>query len=192
MPFAESVVEKVVRKGILKGVIFPESTRIKELEKYELLKKHDESLLHSVAKNVRIAENRFVKLPAGELKKYNFDRFDVCSRSVVYFSDKIKYYIDPPGVYSGNYGMRIRSFRTLVEAERFRSFMNLDLIEFLVRVRLMKKTLSVNSFKWVPKLDMGEDWTNDRLFEYFKITEQEKKDMRFVLKHYATHKNDLT
>lgn len=70
--------------------------------------------------------------------------------------------------------MLLSSFETKLEAENFRDYMKLKLPRFLLKQTLSSMNISRGSFKFVPKMDFSESWTDEKLFEFFELAEEEK------------------
>ena len=67
------------------------------------------------------------------------------------------------------------SFKTLKEAEYFLSFVRTDFVRFLFGIRKPTQNTSRKTFSWIPLMNTKKSWTDEELFEYFNITEKERK-----------------
>ena len=63
-------------------------------------------------------------------------------------------------------------FKTLKEAQNFIEFLDSDFIKFYTRgIQIDVHPM----FKFIPLLDMSEKWSNERLCEYYNVSEEEFK-----------------
>ena len=76
---------------------------------------------------------------------------DVCSESFIFFD-----------------------FDSEKELLSFKSYLETRFFSFLVRLRKIKQHVTSDIFKWVPLMTFDREWTDDLLFDYFNITEEEK------------------
>lgn len=56
----------------------------------------------------------------------------------------------------------------------FKSYLETKLFSFLVRLRKIKQHVTSDIFKWVPIVPFDREWTDDQLFDYFNLTEEER------------------
>jgi superfamily II DNA or RNA helicase len=76
---------------------------------------------------------------------------DVCSESFIFFD-----------------------FDSEKELLSFKSYLETRFFSFLVRLRKIKQHVTSDIFKWVPSVTFDREWTDELLFDYFNITEEEK------------------
>ena len=67
------------------------------------------------------------------------------------------------------------SFKTLKEAENFLSFVRTTFVRFLLGLRKPTQNTSRKTFSWIPLMSVKKTWTDEELFEYFKINKEEQK-----------------
>ena len=66
------------------------------------------------------------------------------------------------------------SFDYESEARNFASFLQTKFARFLIALRKNTQHITRSSFKFVPELSMDKKWTDEELFEYFGLTQEEQ------------------
>jgi len=59
------------------------------------------------------------------------------------------------------------------EAKSLLSYMNTKLINYMLSVRKISQDISENTCKWIPLAPFDDEWTDDRVYKYFGITDDE-------------------
>jgi len=77
--------------------------------------------------------------------------FDVCSESFIFFD-----------------------FDSEKELLSFKSYLETRFFSFLVRLRKIKQHVTSDIFKWVPLITFDREWTDELLFDYFELSEEER------------------
>jgi site-specific DNA-methyltransferase (adenine-specific) len=77
---------------------------------------------------------------------------EVCNESFVYFS-----------------------FSNQTEANSFKSYIQTTFVKFLVKLRKIKQDITTDVFKWVPIVPLDREWTDEQLFDYFNLTQEERQ-----------------
>ena len=80
--------------------------------------------------------------------------------------------------------MLLSTFDSQEEAENFRDYMKLKLPRFLLKQTLSSMNISRGSFKFVPKMDFSEKWTDEKLFEYFKLDYEERETILNIIRPF--------
>ena len=115
--------------------------------------------------NVDLSDKKILKwkiaIPSASGKGGMFENFynrieilkpgDICSESFVFFD-----------------------FDTEEDMLFFKSYLETNLFSFLVRLRKIKQDVISDIFKWVPMVPFDREWTDDQLFDYFNLTEEER------------------
>ncbi len=66
-------------------------------------------------------------------------------------------------------------FDTKTEAKNYANFLGTKLVRFLVLQRKVTQDVRPDVFAFVPQLDMKQAWTDEALYEYFKLTKAERE-----------------
>jgi len=61
------------------------------------------------------------------------------------------------------------------EAKSLLSYMKCKLPNFMLSLRKMSHNLSANTCKWIPLVPLNKEWTDDEVYKYFKLSENEIK-----------------
>lgn len=79
----------------------------------------------------------------------------------------------PGAVFSDSY-LLLASFDSEMEAENFAKYMSLKFPRFLLHETYSSMNISKNSFRFVPFLDYTREWTDNDLYDYFDVTNEER------------------
>ena len=71
--------------------------------------------------------------------------------------------------------LNIGFFDTEQEAENFRKYMMCKLPRFMMRTTYSSSHISQANFIFVPKMDFTKEWDDQRLYEYFDLSEDERR-----------------
>lgn len=66
-------------------------------------------------------------------------------------------------------------FESLDEANNFKSYLETRFFAFLVQLRKMKQDVTKTVFHYVPNVPLNESWSDEKLFKYFNLTDEEQK-----------------
>jgi site-specific DNA-methyltransferase (adenine-specific) len=80
----------------------------------------------------------------------------------------------PPGSVCTETYIVCNVFETLEEAQNFVGYMRTRFLRFLIALRKNTQHVTQNRFKFVPDLDMTEQWDDARLYKKFGITKEEQ------------------
>ena len=61
------------------------------------------------------------------------------------------------------------------ESKSLISYMNTKFCNFFLSLRKNTQNMKPDTFKWIPLVELDRQWTDDLLFEYFNLTEDEQK-----------------
>ena len=67
----------------------------------------------------------------------------------------------------------IGSFDTEVEAKKLYFYLKTKLVRFLISLMSFSQDIAKKSYTLVPDLDLNEDWTDEKLYEYFGLDHDE-------------------
>ena len=65
-------------------------------------------------------------------------------------------------------------FESETEAKNFESYMRTKFFRFLVALRKNTQHVTQGKFKFVPVMDMSQEWTDSSLYKFFGITKTEQ------------------
>jgi superfamily II DNA or RNA helicase len=66
------------------------------------------------------------------------------------------------------------AFESESECKSFISYLNCDFVKSMVRFKKQTQIVSKNCFELVPIIPFDREWTDELLFDYFKLTEEER------------------
>ena len=55
------------------------------------------------------------------------------------------------------------------------SYLKTNFANYLLGIRKVSQTVKGDTCKWIPMVPFDREWTDEKLFEHFKLTEEEKK-----------------
>lgn len=64
---------------------------------------------------------------------------------------------------------------SLNESESLISYMNTKFCNFFLSLRKNSHVMKPDTLKWIPMVPLDREWTDEQLFDYFRLTEKEKK-----------------
>ena len=82
--------------------------------------------------------------------------------------------MNPGQISTFSYGIA-GSFKDPSIAQNFMDFLRTNFARFLLSLRKSTQDMSQKNFAWVPKMDFRKKWTDESLFKYFEINEDEKQ-----------------
>lgn len=80
---------------------------------------------------------------------------------------------NPNEVLSGSY--IFFTCKSKEEAESLISYMKTKLANKLLSLRKISQDIKPDTLKWIPLVPFDREWTDEKLFEYFNLTEEEKE-----------------
>ena len=117
---------------------------------------------------IKYIDNKFVK------KEYNF--FKVITTRAAFGANSgfgNTFIGKPTEIHTGSY----ISFKvsTENEAKSFLSYMKCKLPNFMLSLRKISQDISESTCKWIPLLPLNKEWTDEEVYKYFKLSEDEIK-----------------
>lgn len=82
------------------------------------------------------------------------------------------FYVDDNSVVSDTYVFL--GVNSKKEAESLISYMETQFVHYLVCLRKIDSAIKPSTLKWVPRVPLDRIWNDNRVFEYFNITPEEK------------------
>jgi hypothetical protein len=61
------------------------------------------------------------------------------------------------------------------ESKSLISYMNTKFCNFFLSLRKNTQNMKPDTFKWIPLVELDRQWTDELLFDYFNLTDEEKK-----------------
>ena len=65
--------------------------------------------------------------------------------------------------------------KTQEEANSLLSYLKTNFANYLLSIRKVSQTIKPDTCKWIPLVPFDREWTDEKLFKYFELTEEEKK-----------------
>lgn len=78
----------------------------------------------------------------------------------------------------------IHSFKSKKEAERFLKYLQTDFVRFLISLLKITHDMIVKTWQCVPLLDIDILWTDEKLFNHFKLTKFEQEHIKRKIKKW--------
>jgi superfamily II DNA or RNA helicase len=88
-------------------------------------------------------------------------------------------FIVNPGEYTSDAFITFR-FKTKLEVKSFYSYLNTTLCKKIISLRKISQHINPSTFKWIPLVPFDREWTDELLFDYFNLSEEERN---IVLNH---------
>ena len=111
-----------------------------------------------------------------ELRKLSFDKFKVSFEKI--YGSYINGNFSQLDVLEPNYitteGISYFEFNSKLEAENFLYFLNTKFSKYLRLMKQYDRSFTSMIFSYVPVLDFNKKWTDEELFDYFELTEEER------------------
>ena len=87
--------------------------------------------------------------------------------------------------------LNIGFFDTEQEAINFRDFMTCKLPRYMMRVTYSSVHISKTNFMFVPMMDFTQPWTDEKLYRYFSLTEEERTIVEKTMRPLVLEKDDI-
>ncbi len=71
------------------------------------------------------------------------------------------------------------------QAENFEIYLKTDFARYLLGLRKLTQHIPRNRWNWVPYMDVSRKWTDEDLFDYFKITPEEQTHIKNKVKEWS-------
>ncbi len=179
-PKYHAIIEKVIAassgksiKDICKSKSFWMNTNDSSLD----LEKQDGNTLCYVSQNKGL--KKYIKLDELSSNSKQFlNTFKVFTPTAAgstgnlgYFGNKI---VGAPGD-SCSYGYITFLVNSKEEAENLLSYMNTEFCNFFLSLRKKTQDINPGTCQWIPTVPFDREWSDEMLFEYFGLTEEEKE-----------------
>lgn len=79
----------------------------------------------------------------------------------------------------------IGCFKTKVEAERFKNYLQTDFARYLLGLRKLTQDIPRDRWNWVPLIDTSKDWSDEDLAKHFKLTKEEQLHIKKKVKEWS-------
>jgi hypothetical protein len=96
-----------------------------------------------------------------------------------------QFFIVEPGIVFSETYIVIGAFETQKDAEKLLSFLKTDFCRYFIGLRKLTQHLSRDCWSWVPQVDFSKSWNDDKLFEYFNLTQEEQKHIKKKIKEWS-------
>jgi len=117
---------------------------------------------------IKYIDNKFVK------KEYNF--FKVITTRAAFGANSgfgNTFIGSPTEIHTGSYiSFKVSNNN---EAKSLLSYMKCKLPNFMLSLRKISQDISESTCKWIPLLPLNKEWTDEEVYKYFKLSEDEIK-----------------
>lgn len=72
----------------------------------------------------------------------------------------------------------IQAFDSKKEAEALIAYLQTDFCRYLLGLRKLTQDIPRDRWSWVPYMDLSRTWTDDDLFDYFKLSKKEREHIK--------------
>ena len=76
----------------------------------------------------------------------------------------------------------VGSYKTKEEAENMSKYAKTRLFRFLLSLRKLTQNITANSYSFIPDLSMDREWTDEKLYERYGITDEEQQFIKSLVK----------
>ncbi|MBQ6151046.1 MAG: Eco57I restriction-modification methylase domain-containing protein [Mogibacterium sp.] len=87
--------------------------------------------------------------------------------------------------------LNIRFFDTEIEAINFRNFITCKLPRFMMRITYSSVHISKQNFIFVPMMDFKQQWTDQKLYEFFELNDDEINTIEKTMRPLILEKDDI-
>ena len=89
--------------------------------------------------------------------------------------------LNPQEICSESY-IVLDTFKTLTEAENFKSYISCKLPRFLLRQSISSMNVNREAFRFVPRQDYTKEWTDTALYEKYGLNQEEIDFVEYMMK----------
>lgn len=79
----------------------------------------------------------------------------------------------------------IQSFTSKAEAERLIAYLQTDFARYLLGLRKLTQDIPKDRWGWVPYMNLDIVWTDEQLFDHFKLTKQEREHIKKKVQEWS-------
>lgn len=83
-------------------------------------------------------------------------------------------FIVKPGEYTSDAFITFE-LNSEIESTSFYSYLNTNFSKYMISLRKISQHINPSTFKWIPIVPFDREWTDEKLFEYFKLNKEEEK-----------------
>ena len=87
--------------------------------------------------------------------------------------------------------LNIGFFDTEIEAINFRNFITCKLPRFMMRITYSSVHISKQNFIFVPMMDFKQQWTDQKLYEFFELNDDEINTIEKTMRPLILEKDDI-
>lgn len=93
---------------------------------------------------------------------------------------KVKIY-EPNEVFTATY-LLLNHFKVKEEAENFAIYIKTKFVRYLVNLTLSSMHITKDNFRFVPTMEFSRTWTDNELYSYFDLNDEEIKDIESTIR----------
>lgn len=136
---------------------------------------------------------KHIEKSAVERNKEFVDRYKVCVPGVyggqrgdrrMTLPARAVFIVDAGTIVTETY-MVVHTTKTKKSAERFAEYLKTDFSRYFLGLRKLTANISWERWKWVPLLEMNQDWSDDDLFDYFNFTKEEQSHIKKKVQEWS-------
>lgn len=79
----------------------------------------------------------------------------------------------------------IQAFDTKAEAEMLIKYLQTDFARYLLGLRKLTQHIPKDRWAWVPYMGTNKEWTDEKLFDFFKLTKQERGHIKKKVQEWS-------
>lgn len=79
----------------------------------------------------------------------------------------------------------VNCFNTKTEAERYIRYLQTDFVRYLLGLRKLTQHIPKDRWSWVPYMGTDKEWTDEKLFDFFKLTKQEREHIKRKVQEWS-------
>lgn len=79
----------------------------------------------------------------------------------------------------------VNCFDSKAEAERFVRYLQTDFVRYLLGLRKLTQDIPKDRWSWVPCMNTGQEWADEQLFNFFKLTQKEREHIKKKVQEWS-------
>lgn len=79
----------------------------------------------------------------------------------------------------------VGAFTTKKEAENFLVYLQTDFARYLLGLRKLTQHIPPDRWNWLPYMDPAVEWTDKSLFDFFKLTKDEREHIKRKVQEWS-------
>ena len=76
-------------------------------------------------------------------------------------------------------------FKNRIDAERFIKYLQTDFSRYLLGLRKITQHIPKDRWAWVPYMDISQEWTDEMLFKYFSLSDDEINNLKRKVQEWS-------